>query len=77
MVLDITITVGYVYDACNAPLTGVTPPSAGACAAGDVRNTDSSYTSTVASGGTLVLPDITVTRIKGNPTTSHSVQDVN
>ena len=76
VVLDITITVGYVYDACNAPLTGVTPPSAGACDAGDVRNTDSSYTSTVASGGTLVLPDITVTRINGTTTTSPSVQDV-
>ena len=76
VVLDITITVGYEYDACNAPLTGVTPPSSGECAAGDVRNSDSSYTSTVASGGTLVLPDITVTRVNGTTTTSPSVQDV-
>lgn len=41
-----------------------------------VRNSDSSYSTTVASGATLVLPDITVTDSDGSTSTVPSVQDV-
>ena len=43
---------------------------------GDVRNSDSSYTNSVASGDTLVLPDITVTDSDGSTSSVPSVQDV-
>ena len=43
---------------------------------GAVRNSDSSYTNTVASGGTLVLPDIQVTDSDGSTRNVPSVQDV-
>lgn len=48
----------------------------GACDDGNVRNSDSTYTNTVASGGTLVLPDITVTDSDGSTSSVPSVQDV-
>lgn len=41
-----------------------------------VENSDESYSTTVASGGTLVLPDITVTDSDGSTYTQPSVQDV-
>jgi hypothetical protein len=43
---------------------------------GFVENSDSSYTNTVASGATLVLPDITVTDSHGSTSSVPSVQDV-
>ena len=41
-----------------------------------VENSDSSYTNTVASGGTLTLPDITVTDSDGSTFTQPSVVNV-
>ena len=41
-----------------------------------VENSDASYTNTVAGGGTLVLPDITVTDSDGSTFTQPSVTDV-
>jgi len=46
------------------------------CADATVENSDGSYTNTVASGGTLVLPDITVTDSDGSTSSVPSVQDV-
>ena len=43
---------------------------------GTVKNSDESYTNTVASGGTLVLPDINVTDSDGSVSSVPSVQDV-
>jgi hypothetical protein len=46
------------------------------CANGTVENSDVSYTAAVASGGTLVLPDITVTDSDGSTFTQPSVENV-
>jgi len=46
------------------------------CADGSVSNSDDSYTNTVASGGSLELPDIEVTEVDGSTTTVPSVQNV-
>ena len=40
-----------------------------------VENSDTTYTNTVASGGTLVLPDVTITDSDGTPITVPSVQN--
>ena len=45
------------------------------CADATVENSDSTYTNTVASGGTLVLPDVTITDSDGTPITVPSVQN--
>lgn len=45
------------------------PGIPGECVPGAVRNSDSSYTASVASGGTLVLPDVTHTDSDGSPVT--------
>jgi len=73
VVLDITISVPYVHDSCNAPLTGVTPTPAADCADATVENSNATYSNTVASGGTLVLPDITVTDVDASTRTVPSV----
>jgi len=46
------------------------------CVDAIVENSDASYTDTVASGGTLVLPDITVTDSDGSTFTQPSVTNV-
>ena len=46
------------------------------CDDATVENSDASYSNTVASGGTLVLPDITVTDSDGSTFTQPSVTDV-
>lgn len=47
----------------------------GACADGTVENSDVSYSDVVASGGTLVLPDITITDSDGESVTIPAVQN--
>jgi hypothetical protein len=51
-------------------------PDPGACADATVENSNASYTDTVVSGGTLVLPDITVTDSDGSTFTQPSVTNV-
>ena len=46
------------------------------CVDATVENSDASYTTTVASGATLVLPNITVTDSDGTTTSVPSVQDI-
>lgn len=43
---------------CSVPVT-VTPIVAGTCLEGTVENSNATYTDTVASGGTLILPNTT------------------
>jgi hypothetical protein len=50
--------------------------SGGACAPATIENSNATYTDTVVSGGTLVLPDITVTDSDGSTYTQPSVEDV-
>ena len=76
VVLSITISVPYQHDSCNAPLTGVTPPTPAVCLPADVENSDTTYSTQVNSGATLVLPDINVTEVDGTVGTSPSVIDV-
>lgn len=47
----------------------VSVPAASVCADATVENSDLSYSNTVASGGTLVLPDVTNTDSDGSPVT--------
>lgn len=51
------------------------PTTVSSCANATVENSDLSYTNTVASGGTLVLPDVTITDSDGTPITVPSVQN--
>jgi len=46
------------------------------CVDADVENSNASYTDSVVSGGTLVLPDITVTDSDGSTFTQPSVENV-
>lgn len=72
--MTITFEVdGYCVDAI--PMTPITPGDL-PCLDADVENSDASYTATVASGETLVLPDITVTDSDGSTFTSPSVKDI-
>jgi hypothetical protein len=47
----------------------------GTCADASVQNSDLSYDTTVASGDTLTLPDVTITDSDGTPITVPAVQD--
>lgn len=67
----------------TATLTGTITATAqirsvqtGACADATVENSNSSYSETVASGGSLVLPDITFTDSDGSTSSVPSVQDI-
>jgi hypothetical protein len=51
-------------------------PDPGACADATVENSNATYTDSVVSGGTLVLPDITVTDSDGSTFTQPSVENV-
>tara|TARA_R110000868_G_scaffold279203_1_gene539265 strand:- start:12625 stop:14199 length:1575 start_codon:yes stop_codon:yes gene_type:complete len=63
---------------CNIPMENYDfdQIAGSVCYAAIVENSDASYQTTVASGGTLVLPDITVTDSDGSTFTQPSAQDV-
>jgi len=63
------------YTVCAIPMNPI-PLFTPICQDATVENSDESYTATVASGGTLVLPDITVTDSDGSTFTQPAVQDV-
>lgn len=65
VLLTLAIEVPYTYDACDAPLVGVTPTPSGDCPVAVVQNTDLTYQVDVVSGGTLTLPDNTITDVNG------------
>jgi hypothetical protein len=60
---------------CEIPFDGDTPVPP-VCPSGFVRNSDNTYTEIVLSGGTLVLPDITVTDSDGSTFTQPAVTNV-
>jgi hypothetical protein len=74
--LDLILRVPYANCTMPGDFSGVptSPPSAD-CDDADVRNSDSSYSNSVASGGTLVLPDIDITLNGSGFLTIPSVQD--
>ena len=55
-VMSITFEVA-TYGPCEIPMEPITPTPV-ECADGSVENSDSSYTTTVASGGLKILPDV-------------------
>jgi hypothetical protein len=60
----------------TVPSGGVYEYFSDTCENATVQNSDNSYSDTVASGGTLVLPDITVTDSDGTTYTQPAVTDV-
>jgi hypothetical protein len=73
---DITVTDsnGSTYQQASGTNVMCTPFTP--CADATVENSNASYTNTVASGGTLLLPDITVTDSDGSTYTQPSVTNV-
>ena len=57
-VMGITFEVA-TYGPCEIPMDPIIPVPV-ECQDGNVENSDGSYTATVASGGTLVLPDVNI-----------------
>lgn len=55
--VDVTFRQANRYSECIIPMAGVTPPPSIVCEPVTVENSDQSYQQSVASGGTLVLPD--------------------
>ena len=76
VLLTLAIEVPYQYDSCDAPLVGVTPTPAGDCPVAVVQNKDLTYEVNVASGATLVLPNISVTEVNGDTTNVPAQTDV-
>jgi hypothetical protein len=60
----------------TVPSGGIYEYFSDVCLDATVENSNSSYSATVASGGTLVLPDITVTDSDGSTYTQPAVTDV-
>jgi hypothetical protein len=63
------------YTVCAIPMNPI-PHFVPTCEDATVENSDESYTASVASGGTLVLPDITVTDSDGSTFTQPAVTNV-
>jgi len=65
------------YGVCAIPMSPINPNPPLVCDDATVRNTDSTYLETVASGSTLVLPDTTYNFIVNGVTTSVTVPSLN
>jgi hypothetical protein len=65
------------YSVCAIPMNPISPNPPVVCDDATVRNSDSTYLETVASGGTLVLPDTTYNFIVNGVTTSVTVPSLN
>jgi len=61
---------------CQVPVDVAPGPPAPSCADAAVENSDGTYTDTVASGGTLILPDTTYNFIVNGVTTSVTVPSI-
>ncbi len=57
--VDVVFRQANPNSACAIPMSGITPPASVVCEPVTVENSDESYQQSVASGGTLVLPDDT------------------
>jgi hypothetical protein len=71
-VMSITFEVAS-YGDCAIPMNPINPNPPIVCADATVTNSDSTYLDTVASGGTLVLPDTTYNFIVNGVTTSVTI----
>ena len=71
-VMSITFEVAS-YGDCAIPMNPINPNPPISCADATVTNSDSTYLDTVASGGTLVLPDTTYNFIVNGVTTSVTI----
>lgn len=74
--LTCDIIVGYEWDACEAPLTGVTPPPSSECASATYQNSDGTFTQEIGSGSVFTSTDITITQADGSTTTEPTNKDV-
>jgi len=75
VLLSISLSVPYLNSSCSIPLTTATFTSV-VCESATVKNSDDTYTNTVNSGGSLTLPDVTVTDVNGTTRTEASVKDI-
>ena len=66
---DLNIRQAFRFSSCILPMSGIAPPPSGICDDALVKNSDGTYSVSVASGATLVLPDITHTQTDGSPET--------
>ena len=74
-VMSITFEVAS-YGSCAIPMNPISPNPPIVCEDATVRNSDSTYLTTVASGGLLVLPDTTYNFIVNGVTTSVTVPSI-
>ena len=74
-VMSITFEVAS-YGDCAIPMNPINPNTPIVCADATVTNSDSTYLDTVASGGTLVLPDTTYNFIVNGVTTSVTIPSI-
>jgi|688.fasta_scaffold674316_2 hypothetical protein len=74
-VMSITFEVAS-YGSCAIPMNPITPNPPIVCDDATVRNSDSTYSETVASGGTLILPDTTYNFIVNGVTTSVTIPSI-
>ena len=63
VLLTLDLTVPYEFNACDLPLTGVDEPGVVECEDATYQNSDGSFSTTIASGGTFTANDITVTDV--------------
>lgn len=63
VLLSLDLTVPYTWDACTLPLTGVDEPGVVDCEEATYQNSDGTFSTTIASGGTFTANDITVTDV--------------
>lgn len=74
-VMSITFEVAS-YGDCAIPMNPIEPNPPIVCEDATVRNSDSTYIDTVASGGTLILPDTTYNFIINGVTTSVTIPSI-
>jgi hypothetical protein len=74
-VMSITFEVAS-YGSCAIPMNPISPNPPIVCEDATVTNSDGTYTTTVASGGLLILPDTTYNFIVNGVTTSVTIPSI-
>lgn len=70
--IDLTLNLSEQFNLCSLPISGA-PSGAAGCLPAVVQNTDLSYLISVASGGNLILPDLTINFTVGLDTSSTTI----
>ena len=65
---DLNVRQAFSFSACVIPMDGIAPPPSTLCGDSLVENSDGTYSVNVASGGTLILPDVVNIDSDGTPT---------